>query len=111
MIFLMSAQSRKITTLHPLSNRIICACLSLVLLPCLAVVADAQVGGSLSGTITDASGGVIPGATVSIMNTAIGTELTGVTDTQGHFSFPNVSVGRYDLTVTLEGSSPTNARA
>jgi hypothetical protein len=72
----------------------------------LSAVADAQVGGSLSGTIKDSTGGVIPGATVSATNTAIGTELNSVTDAQGHYSFPNVPVGRYDLTVTLEGFKP-----
>src|SRR3981189_1301362 len=86
--------------------RSIVLCLSLIVLPRLAVVASAQVGGSLSGTITDSTGGVIPGATVSIMNTAIGAERNTVTDVQGHYAFPNVTVGRYDLTVTLEGFKP-----
>ena len=80
---------------------------ALVALPHFAIVAAAQVGGSLSGTIKDSTGGVIPGATVSLMNTAIGTQLDGVSDAQGHYSFPNVSVGRYDLTVTLEGFKPS----
>ena len=86
--------------------RSICLCLSLVLLPRFAAVAGAQVGGSLSGTIKDSTGAVVPGATVSIMNTSIGTELSRVTDAQGHYSFPNVPVGRYDLLVTLEGFKP-----
>jgi hypothetical protein len=78
----------------------------LIVLPRFAAVAGAQVGGSLSGTVKDSTGGVIPGATVSLMNTAIGAQLNSVTDAQGHYSFPNVSVGRYDLTVTLEGFKP-----
>src|SRR5438128_657501 len=86
--------------------RSICLCVMLVALPGLAGVARAQVGGSLSGTIKDSSGGVIPGATVSIMNTAIGKALENVTDMTGHYSFPNVPVGRYDLIVTLEGFKP-----
>src|SRR2546430_14470471 len=86
--------------------RTIGLCLLLIVLPRFAAVAGAQVGGSLSGTIRDSTGGVIPGATVSIMNTAIGAERNSVTDAQGHYVFPNVTVGRYDLTVTLEGFKP-----
>src|SRR5207253_11399361 len=82
---------------------------------CLAVLsvpgyARAQVGGSISGTIKDTSGGVIPGATVLLMNTARATQLMSISDTAGHYSFPNVPVGRYDLIVTLEGFKP-NKRA
>ena len=86
--------------------RSLCLCLALVGLPRFATVAGAQVGGSLSGTVKDSTGGVIPGVMVSIMNTAIGTELDSVTDPQGHYSFPNMPVGRYDLTVTLEAFKP-----
>ena len=66
----------------------------------------AQVGGSVSGTIKDPTGGVIPGATVVLMNTTLGTQFNVVTDGQGLYSFPNVPVGSYDLTVTLEGFKP-----
>ena len=79
---------------------------ALITLPHFAIVAAAQVGGSLSGTIKDSTGGVIPGATVSLMNTDIGTALNSVSDAQGHYSFPNLPVGRYDLTVTLDGFKP-----
>ena len=86
--------------------RSLALCVAIVVLPRFATIAAAQVGGSLSGTVKDSTGGVIPGATVSLMNTAIGTALSGVTDAQGHYSFPNLPVGRYDLTVTLEGFKP-----
>ena len=66
----------------------------------------AQVGGSVSGTIKDPTGGVVPGATVALMNTTLGTQFNVVTDGQGLYSFPNVPVGSYDLTVTLEGFKP-----
>jgi hypothetical protein len=68
--------------------------------------ASAQAGGSLTGTIKDPSGAVIPGATVTLANSALGNQLTTVTDGQGAYSFPNVPVGRYDLTITLEGFKP-----
>src|SRR4051812_14524398 len=80
----------------------------LVIFSMLAIptVASAQAGGSISGTIKDSSGGVIPGATVTLTNTAIGTAFMAVTDAQGLYSFPNVPVGRYDLAITLDGFKP-----
>ena len=69
-------------------------------------VASAQAGGSISGTIKDPSGGVVPGATLTVMNTALSTPFTVTSDGQGVYAFPNVPVGRYDLTVTLDGFKP-----
>jgi hypothetical protein len=92
-------------SLSGVSIRSLGLCVALVVLR-FSALAHAQVGGSLSGTIKDSTGGVIPGATVSIANSAIGTALNSVTDTQGHYSFPDIPVGRYDLTVTLEGFKP-----
>src|SRR5690349_2135761 len=63
----------------------------------------AQVGGSLSGTVKDQSGGVIPGVTITATNTSIGTMFTSTTDGQGHYAFPKLPVGHYDVTVQLEG--------
>jgi hypothetical protein len=68
--------------------------------------ASAQAGGSISGTIKDATGGVIPGATVTLMNTALGTPFTVTSDGQGGYAFPNVPVGRYDLLINLDGFKP-----
>ena len=65
--------------------------------------AVAQVGGSLSGTVKDESGGVIPGATVTAMNTGIGTMFTTVTEVDGTYTFPKLPVGRYDISIELEG--------
>jgi len=45
---------------------------------------------SVSGTVKDPSGAVIPGATVTIYNPVTGFERTVSTDATGGFSFPNV---------------------
>ncbi len=71
-----------------------------------ASVARAQVGGSLSGTIKDPSGAVVPGVTVTAMNTVLGTEFNTVSDGQGNYSFPKLPVGRYDVTMSLDGFKP-----
>jgi hypothetical protein len=66
----------------------------------------AQVDGSISGTIKDPTGAVLPGVTVSVMNTALGTPFTTTSDAQGFYSFPNLAVGRYDLAMSLAGFKP-----
>lgn len=82
------------------------ACLVVFALIATDASAFAQAGGSISGIVKDQTGGVIPGATVVLMNTALGTSFDTVTDAQGAYSFPNVPVGRYDLTISLEGFKP-----
>jgi Carboxypeptidase regulatory-like domain len=67
--------------------------------------AFAQTGAtsSLSGTVVDASGGVIPGASVNLKNDATGVEFNTVTDDSGIFLLPAVPPGTYTLTTTLPG--------
>jgi hypothetical protein len=60
-------------------------------------------GGSLSGVIRDVSGSVVPGAALTLVNRSLQTEFKAVSDAQGHYSFPAVPVGRYDLTVEARG--------
>ena len=58
---------------------------------------------SVSGTVKDPSGAVIPGATVTIFNPVTGYERTVSTDAQGGFSFPNVPFNPYHMTVSASG--------
>ncbi|MGH9605891.1 MAG: carboxypeptidase regulatory-like domain-containing protein [Terracidiphilus sp.] len=65
---------------------------------------QAQSGaGSIQGTVTDATGAVIPGASVSAVNTAtnvtVGTRSNGV----GFFVVPGLNTGTYTVTVTAPG--------
>ena len=64
---------------------------------------QAQVGGSLSGTVTDWTGGVVPGVNVTATNAALGTMSSTVTNGQGLYSFPKLPVARYDVTLQIEG--------
>ena len=59
--------------------------------------------GSISGTIKDASGGVIIGVSLSATNPATGIQNKTVTDTKGFYSFPSLPVGRYDLKAEVQG--------
>ena len=62
-------------------------------------------GATLSGTITDPSGGVIPNAMVSVRNTATGVTREVTADTAGFYSLPNLLAGSYEVTVTSPGFS------
>lgn len=65
---------------------------------------EAQVvGASLSGTVTDSSGGVIPNAQVTIKNTANGDIRAVVTDRAGLYVAPNLLPGTYQVTITADG--------
>jgi len=76
--------------------------LSLALPPLL--YAQAQTTSTLMGTVTDSTGAVIPGATVSITSPSLigGTHST-VTDSQGIYRFPSLQPGVYTLTAELQG--------
>jgi Carboxypeptidase regulatory-like domain len=63
----------------------------------------AAVGGSISGTVKDPSDAVIPGAMLTVTNTALGTQFKTTTDAMGYYSFPSLPVGRYDMTVDAGG--------
>ncbi len=63
------------------------------------------VGATLSGTITDQSGGVLPKAEVSIRNTATGDTRTVSTNADGIYSAPNLQPGIYNITVSAPGFS------
>jgi hypothetical protein len=68
--------------------------------------AFAQGGGATSaiaGVVLDSSGGVIPGATVTATNQATSGAFTAVTASNGTFTIPALNIGRYTVTVTLQG--------
>jgi Carboxypeptidase regulatory-like domain len=59
--------------------------------------------GSISGQVTDASGGAVVGATVTAASEEAGVKLTTKTNGTGFFSFPSLRVGAYDVRVTETG--------
>ena len=77
--------------------------LSLALLA--AIPAAAQVAGTLSGSVIDPSGAVVPGATVGIyMPGGKKPLLTGKTNGAGIFSFIAVQPDRYEVTIEATAS-------
>jgi hypothetical protein len=75
----------------------------LSLLTALIPIALAFSGGSISGTVKDSSGAVIPSAAVTLVNAGLKSEFHTATDAQGLYSFPSLSVGHYDITVDAPG--------
>ena len=59
--------------------------------------------GGVSGTVTDATNAVVPGATVTLINQATNVESVRQTNESGFFTFVNVRPGAYRLTVELHG--------
>lgn len=72
----------------------------------LVMPASAQVaGGTISGTVKDPSGAVVPGASVAIKNEATGVSREVTANTDGVYTAPNLLPGTYDLKYTAPGFS------
>ena len=72
----------------------------------LAAASQALAQGTTSrvlGIVTDQSGGVVPGATVTLMNEATGVSFTTVTTGAGTYTFEAIQIGTYTVTVELQG--------
>jgi len=65
--------------------------------------AQGTVTATLSGTVLDSSGAVVPGATITAKNTATSTTRTAVSDGNGLFTIPALEPGDYTVTVTMAG--------
>src|SRR6266481_2525525 len=70
----------------------------------LAVAANAQTfRGSINGTVVDPSGAVVPNAQVKATESATGIDHNTVTTSEGQFSFQDIPLGLYKVTVTATG--------
>ena len=76
----------------------------------LAATAVAQENAELTGVVTVPNGAIIPNASVSLTLQASGEARHSVTDHAGIYTFANLRVGNYTLTVTSPGSKPTTRR-
>jgi hypothetical protein len=85
-----------------------CAIIALLLLLVGGRPSPAQeTGGGIAGTIADAQGAALPGATVSLRNEGTNAQLNTVTNAEGAYNLPFVPIGRYTLTASLAGFSTT----
>ncbi|HEV8487324.1 MAG TPA: TonB-dependent receptor [Blastocatellia bacterium] len=70
-------------------------------------VAHAQsTSATLSGTVTDQNGAAIPGATITILNTATSLQRQATTNDEGYFVVPLLSPGTYTVSARRDGFAP-----
>ncbi len=68
-----------------------------------AAVVWGSVTASISGTVRDTSGAVIPGASVVVVNAETGVKNSTQTDARGFYSFPALPVGQYSVHIEVKG--------
>src|SRR6267142_87588 len=83
--------------------RVVVVVLSAVLLAADVVLAQGGSTAQISGIVTDASGGVLPGSDVTATQTETGVTRTVVTDADGAYVLSNLPLGPYRLEVQLSG--------
>ena len=92
------------------SRYLACAIFVFALALCLlASPMFAQSTGSITGTVTDATGAVVPNATVTVRNESTGEERTTQTDSAGIYLVPSLPVGSYRVEVKSTGMQTTAA--
>lgn len=70
---------------------------------CMPLVASAQENASVTGSVTDPTGAVIPGATVTLTNPATGDTRSVTSNSDGLYNFPGLNHGTYTLKVEAQG--------
>src|SRR5258708_215480 len=84
-------------------RKLLCAFFVLTLSLCFAAGGWGQATGSFSGTVTDKSGSVISGASVTATSQGTGVARTSKTDEAGHYLIPLLPVAIYTLRVEFQG--------
>lgn len=74
-----------------------------ILLLCATAVAQVGTQSSITGTVMDTSGAVIPGATVTATQTSTQLERTSTSDGRGNFEIQALPIGLYSVTVAAPG--------
>src|SRR5579862_9724235 len=59
--------------------------------------------GTMTGTVTDAAGAVIPGAKVEVQNTETNVTGAATTNESGSYVLPFLTIGHYDVTASAQG--------
>jgi len=85
-------------------SRIILVTLSVVFILLAALSLPAQTfRGTILGTVTDPSGAVLPGATVTVKNTGTGLERSTQTSADGSYTLSELPIGTYTVTISQTG--------
>jgi len=65
---------------------------------------------SVTGSVTDSAGKVLPNVKISVKNLATGESTTTQTDSSGHYSLTNLAAGDYEVSASAEGASPSTQK-
>src|SRR5581483_8213613 len=90
-------------SMHPRIRAALAGLIAASVLAAAPRAASAQNVGTLTGTITDSSGAVVPGATITVTEVAAGAALVAISDGDGRYVVADLPAGRYELSVTLDG--------
>jgi len=96
----------KLFCLPPARVRRLRLLLALALISCCAMAARADTVGSISGTVTDQSGAVIPDTVVTALNLDTTVQQTTKTNANGFYNFTALPVGRYEIEILRDGFKP-----
>ena len=90
------------------SRRVIFAAIAICFSLCISNLWAQSAGnsGTVSGTVTDATGAIVPDATVSIANPVSGYSRTTKSDSAGHYQFTNLPLNPYHLAISVAGFAP-----
>ena len=86
----------------PVGTRFFCL-VAMMLFGLAITVTGQEFRGSITGQVTDASGGVVPGAQVSIKNLATNTSTSTITNEEGNYTLLYLTPGTYEVTVEANG--------
>jgi hypothetical protein len=89
--------------LHQLPNRSGLARLGFVLLVLATVMGAQTTTADVLGTVTDASGGVLAGAKITVHNLANGADYPATSDAAGNYMVTMLPVGRYSIKTVASG--------
>jgi hypothetical protein len=64
---------------------------------------SAQTTAAILGTVQDDTGGVLPGAEITVTNVETGVSRTSSTDERGRYRVTNLNIGQYEITASLSG--------
>src|SRR5437868_5175980 len=87
----------------------VCVATLLLMLSAMALFGQSE-RGTITGTISDPTGALIPGAKVSVTATATNTRQDYVTNESGDYTASSLAVGQYDIRVEKEGFRPAELK-
>src|SRR5690242_19008000 len=73
---------------------------------CQAALFGQSERGTISGSVTDSTGAVIPSAKVTVTNPSTASSITTVTTATGDYTVPALSPGQYNVRIDKEGFKP-----